>query len=165
MITEWLYLNRKLITKIVLSRIAHMLHVPNIGKVKILKLGQLTYWKYTVTKNSNIDQSVTFWRHAYLLCVPDDGVAFFPQFQRHLLLFYTICFQHQTPHLTTEKRFQLTTLWCLENHKLFRSLRGLHLCTFLTLLNILPTDILLTGHKNTRTHTPQLYNRRTQYMF
>lgn len=164
-------MNLKLITKIVLSRNAHVLSVPNIGKINILKQGQLTSWKYTVTKNSNSDESVMFWRHTYLLCVPDNGVAFFSPFQRHseeynLLLLCAICFQHHTLHLTTRKHFQLTkNLWCLENHKLYRSLSGLRLCSFLTLLNSWPTDILLIGHTNTRTHTPHLYNRQTKHIF
>ena len=170
MITDWL-LNLKLITKTVLSRNAHMLHVPNIGKIKILKHGQLNCWKYIVTKNSNLDESVMYWRHTYLFCVPHDGVAFVPPSQRHseeynLILLYTICFQHQTSHLTTREHFQLTTTsWSLEYHKLYTSLCGLRLCSFLTLLNIWPTDILLIGYTNTRTHTPPLYNRRTQLTF
>jgi hypothetical protein len=166
MITDWLYLNLKLITKIVLSRNAHMLHVPNIGKIKILKLRQLIFWKYTVTENSSLDESVMHWRHTYLLCIPYDGVVFVPPSQRHseennLLLLYTVCFQDQTSHLTTRKHFQLTTTsGCLENHKLYRSLRGLRLCSF---LNIWPTDILLIGH--TKKRTQHLYNRQTQHIF
>jgi hypothetical protein len=171
MITDWLYLKLKLITKIVLSCNAHMLHVPNIAKIQNLKLGQLHCWKYIVNKNSNLAESVMYWRHTYLLCVPYDGVAFVPPSQRHsveynMLLLYTIWVQHQTSHLTTPKHFQLTTTsWWLENHKLHRSLRGLRLCSFLTLLNIWPTNILLIGHTNTSTHTPHVYNRRTQHIY